>query len=186
MLRAETDLSVTPETHGQVQASGQRFLTPERQQPRLQGRGKRAGGRPRSLKQRGDDQLMPAPDSNRTNLSYGTVTSEDGFAALEPGWDRLVRAMPHASPFLLHGWLSAWLRHGARGAEPRVQVARQDGQLVAALPLCVGRRRGLRVTRLACAGAVRRPRLGYCTSPPVSSARSRTRSATRPESMSAR
>jgi hypothetical protein len=51
-----------------------------------------------------------------TSLSYGTVTSEDGFAALEPGWDRLVRAMPRASPFLLHGLLSAWFRHGARGA----------------------------------------------------------------------
>ena len=99
-------------------------------------------GRPRSAE---DD--MATPEAKRTALIYGTVTSEEGFAELEPGWDRLVRAMRRPSPFMLHGWLSAWWGHTCRRADPRVYVARRGGELVAALPLCVERRRGLRVAR---------------------------------------
>ena len=81
-----------------------------------------------------------------TILSYQTLTNEEAFAELEPAWDRLVRPMPRPSPFLLHGWLSEWWRN-CSGAEPRVQVANRNGELVAALPLCIERRHGLRVTR---------------------------------------
>ena len=95
---------------------------------------------------------ISATDSARTALSYEVVTTEEGFAELEDGWDRLVRAMPRPSPFMLHGWLSAWWRHCSRGAEPRVYVARRGGRLVAALPLSVGRRRGLRVAGFMGAG----------------------------------
>ena len=74
-----------------------------------------------------------------------TVSTTEGFEALAPEWDALVRAMPRPSPFMLHGWLAEWWRHYGDGAELRVQVARRDGRLVGALPLVVRRRPGLRV-----------------------------------------
>jgi CelD/BcsL family acetyltransferase involved in cellulose biosynthesis len=73
-----------------------------------------------------------------------TVSTAEGFEALQPEWDNLVRAMPRPSPFLLHGWLAEWCRH-CGGAELRVHVARRDGRLVGALPLVLRRRAGLRV-----------------------------------------
>jgi CelD/BcsL family acetyltransferase involved in cellulose biosynthesis len=79
--------------------------------------------------------------------TFETIDSTEGFDALAAeGWDDLVRAMPRPSPFLLHGWLAAWWRHESGGASLAVQVARRDGRLVGALPLCGVRRRGLRVT----------------------------------------
>lgn len=80
------------------------------------------------------------------DLVFETVGTSEAFDALAAaGWDELVRAMPRPSPFLLHGWLAAWWRHEGDGAELAVQVARRDGRLVAALPLCVRRSSGLRV-----------------------------------------
>ena len=81
------------------------------------------------------------------DLELETVDSVDSFDALAAaGWDDLVQGMPRPSPFLLHGWLSAWWRHESHGAELAVQVARRGGRLVGALPLCIAQRRGLRVT----------------------------------------
>lgn len=79
---------------------------------------------------------------------YETVTTAAGFAALAAeGWDELVAAMPRPTPFLLHGWLSAWWRHeGERRAELAVIVAHRGGRLVGAVPTCVSRHRRLRVT----------------------------------------
>jgi CelD/BcsL family acetyltransferase involved in cellulose biosynthesis len=75
-----------------------------------------------------------------------TLTDAAELEALGEQWDTLVRAMPRPSPFLLHGWLCAWWAHyGARG-ELRVHVAREDGRLLAALPLWVRRRAGVRVS----------------------------------------
>jgi CelD/BcsL family acetyltransferase involved in cellulose biosynthesis len=74
-----------------------------------------------------------------------TVSTVEGFEALQPEWDDLVRAMPRPSPFLLHGWLAEWCRHYGSRAELRVHVARRDGRLVGALPLVVRHRAGLRV-----------------------------------------
>ena len=79
-------------------------------------------------------------------LTLDTVTSAEGFDALAPEWDDLVRAMPRPSPFLLHGWLRAWWRHYGAGAELTVHVARRGRRLVGAFPLYVGRRGRLRVT----------------------------------------
>jgi len=76
-----------------------------------------------------------------------TVTATGEFASLRTGWDELVRAMQRPSPFLLHGWLSAWIRHYVKEGELRVHVVRRDGELVGALPLFVTRRRGLRVAQ---------------------------------------
>src|SRR5439155_6317242 len=69
------------------------------------------------------------------------------FASLQPAWDDLVRAMGRPSPFLLHGWLSAWCRHHVSEGELRIHVVRQGETLLGAFPLYVSRRRGLRVAQ---------------------------------------
>jgi len=74
-----------------------------------------------------------------------TISTTEGFEALEPEWDELVRAMPRPSPFLLHGWLAEWCRHYGAGKELRVHVMRREGRLVGALPLVVRQRAGLRM-----------------------------------------
>src|ERR1700754_1804699 len=79
-------------------------------------------------------------------MTLQMLTDADAFADLGPHWDTLVRAMPRPSPFLLHGWLTARWRHHGDGGYLRVHVATRDGRLEAALPLCVRRRAGLRVT----------------------------------------
>lgn len=67
-------------------------------------------------------------------------------------WDELVYAMPRPSPFLLHGWLREWWRHYGEGAALAVYVARRDGTLVAALPLMLRRRLGVRVAEFVGGG----------------------------------
>src|SRR3954468_19077777 len=74
-----------------------------------------------------------------------TICTLDGLETLAPQWDALVRAMPRPSPFMLHGWLAEWWRHHGDGLELAVHAARRDGELVAALPLVVRKRAGLRV-----------------------------------------
>jgi CelD/BcsL family acetyltransferase involved in cellulose biosynthesis len=95
--------------------------------------------------------------SSEAGVRVETVSSEADFARLA-GWDDLVRAMPRPSPFLLHGWLLEWWRHygnAASGAELAVPVAYRGSNLVGALPLCVQRRLGLRVSEfLGGTGAV--------------------------------
>jgi CelD/BcsL family acetyltransferase involved in cellulose biosynthesis len=75
-----------------------------------------------------------------------TVTSESDFVQLAGSWDELVRAMPRPSPFLFHTWLVEWWRHYGAGADLAVHVAYRGTRLVGALPLCVQRRFGLRVS----------------------------------------
>jgi CelD/BcsL family acetyltransferase involved in cellulose biosynthesis len=81
----------------------------------------------------------------RAPLTLESVSTPESFAALAPEWDDLVRAMPRPTPFLLHAWLVEWWRHYGEEDELAVQVARRDGRLVAALPLCLLRRGGLKV-----------------------------------------
>jgi CelD/BcsL family acetyltransferase involved in cellulose biosynthesis len=78
-------------------------------------------------------------------LVVETVSDLDGFGALEPEWDALVRAMPRPSPFLLHCWLESWYRHVAPDGALAVATARRDGKLVGAFPVVSRRRFGLRV-----------------------------------------
>lgn len=74
-----------------------------------------------------------------------TVRDEEVFASLGTAWDALVRAMPRPSPFLLHRWLVEWYREFGGGFGLSVQIARRDGRLVGALPLCVRSAFGLRI-----------------------------------------
>jgi CelD/BcsL family acetyltransferase involved in cellulose biosynthesis len=80
-------------------------------------------------------------------LTADTLTTRAEFATLEPEWDNLVRSMARPSPYLLHGWLSAWCRHYAADGALRVHIVRDGGRLVGAFPLFVSRSRGVRVAR---------------------------------------
>jgi len=73
------------------------------------------------------------------------VSTPEAFAALAPEWDDLVGAMRRPTPFLLHTWLVEWWRYYGEGGELSVILARRDGRLVGALPLCVLHTRGLRM-----------------------------------------
>ena len=84
--------------------------------------------------------------SREQGVRIETVSSEAEFARLGGHWDELVRAMPRPSPFLLHGWLLEWWRHYGGDRELAVHVAHRGDRLVGALPLSIGRRRGLRVS----------------------------------------
>jgi CelD/BcsL family acetyltransferase involved in cellulose biosynthesis len=86
-----------------------------------------------------------------------TISTLDGLETLAPEWDALVRATPRPSPFMLHAWVTEWWRHHGDGVELAVHVARRDGRLLAALPLVVRKRAGLRVTRSPMSLRARRP-----------------------------
>jgi CelD/BcsL family acetyltransferase involved in cellulose biosynthesis len=75
-----------------------------------------------------------------TAASPSTLASsvDSTLEALDPhAWDRLVAAMPHPTPFLLHGWIASWWRHYADGRELAVHTLRTGDRLHAALPLMV-------------------------------------------------
>ena len=78
-------------------------------------------------------------------VTFETISTAEGFAALGDSWDDLVRAMPRPSPHLLHSWLVAWWRYFDEDSELAVQVAYRGDKLVGALPLCVQRRHGIGV-----------------------------------------
>jgi CelD/BcsL family acetyltransferase involved in cellulose biosynthesis len=76
---------------------------------------------------------------------YETLIRAEQLDLLQTEWDELVLAMRRPTPFLLHGWVRAWLRHRAGDAEAAIHIARRDGRLIAALPLLVSKRKGLRI-----------------------------------------
>ena len=78
-------------------------------------------------------------------MTFETISTAEGFAALGDSWDDLVRAMARPSPRLLHSWLAAWWRHFGADNELAVQVAYRGDRLVGALPLFTQRRQGLRI-----------------------------------------
>ena len=85
----------------------------------------------------------------REGVTVEIADDLEGFSLVRDEWDRLVRAMPRPSPFLLHRWLEEWWGcfGGPEGASLRVCIARRDGCVVGALPLMIERSRGLRVLR---------------------------------------
>lgn len=88
---------------------------------------------------------MGATVAAHERLTLETITDADAFELLGRDWDRLVRAAPRPSPFLLHAWLREWWWYYGSSGSLAVHVAYRDGQLVGALPLCVMPVRGLRV-----------------------------------------
>jgi len=75
-------------------------------------------------------------------LELRTIVTQAAFAELAAGWDVLVRTMPRPSPFLLHGWLTEWLRWYGDECELAVQACFRGDRLVAALPLVTYSRHG--------------------------------------------
>ena len=92
----------------------------------------------------------PAPSSSEGPFGPGdelrleTITDADRFAELGEAWDVLVRDMLRPSPFLLHGWLREWWRWYGEGRGMAVHIARRGDRLVAALPLVITSRLGMR------------------------------------------
>jgi CelD/BcsL family acetyltransferase involved in cellulose biosynthesis len=83
--------------------------------------------------------------SASAGVTFETISSAEDFAALGDSWDELVRAMGRPSPRLLHAWLVAWWRHFGENRELAVHVAYRGDRLVGAVPLCVQRRKGIKV-----------------------------------------
>ena len=61
------------------------------------------------------------------------VTTQDAFVALGVEWDRLARLTENI--FLERSWLSTWLEIYGTACTPWVLTARNEGVLVAAMPL---------------------------------------------------
>jgi CelD/BcsL family acetyltransferase involved in cellulose biosynthesis len=85
-----------------------------------------------------------APPASAPGTVHASITTLAEFERLGPEWDALVLSTSRPSPFLLHGWLSAWIRGYLDEGQLHVETVRHDGTLVAALPLCVRRRGGIR------------------------------------------
>jgi CelD/BcsL family acetyltransferase involved in cellulose biosynthesis len=106
-------------------------------------------------------------------LRVELISAEAELAALAPGWDELVAAMPRPSPFLLNAWLVEWWRHFGAGGRLAVLAAFRGDRLVAGLPLFVRRRFGLRTlefvggTKAALADVMLRPEEGDSTAAAV-------------------
>jgi CelD/BcsL family acetyltransferase involved in cellulose biosynthesis len=77
---------------------------------------------------------------------FETLTSGSALDAVAAEWDCLYERSPAATPFLAHGWLSAYWRAFGDRTSLRVGCVRDArGRLVAAAPLRLRRRRGLSV-----------------------------------------
>jgi CelD/BcsL family acetyltransferase involved in cellulose biosynthesis len=74
------------------------------------------------------------------------VTTAAAFDALAEEWEALYRRSPHATPFLAHGWLSAyWHAFGEPGALRVVLLRDGARRLTVAAPLRLRRQPGLTV-----------------------------------------
>ena len=71
------------------------------------------------------------------------ITHIDRFGEIKPDWDALWQRCD-AHVFQTHAWIEGWFRASLGYATPRVAVAWRDGEILAALPLAVQRRFGLR------------------------------------------
>lgn len=67
------------------------------------------------------------------------VTTLAHFMPMKDQWDAAVLRMSRPTPFLLHGWLSAWWRTREHHADVRVYVQRQGSRVVVGLPLRIQR-----------------------------------------------
>ena len=109
-------------------------------------------------------------------LRVELISAEAELAALAPGWDELVAAMPRPSPFLLNAWLVEWWRHFGAGGRLAVRAAFRGERLVAGLPLFVRPRLGLRTlefvggTKAALADLMLGPEEGDSTAAAVAEA----------------
>lgn len=71
----------------------------------------------------------------RPTLSAETVTTEEGFSALQAGWDALAARQPSPHPFLRHAWFRSWWTAFGAGSRLAIRVARRGGEVVGIAPL---------------------------------------------------
>lgn len=88
-----------------------------------------------------------------SGLTVAILRDESAWRELQPEWQALYEACPHAGPPLHAAWLDAWwCSYGSAYAADdglRIVTGRADGHLVAAAPLYLTRRRGwLRLAEL--------------------------------------
>ena len=69
------------------------------------------------------------------------IDSDDGLAALLPGWTALWHRIPGATPFQSPGWLIPWWRHIGEG-QLWTLACRSEGRLVGLAPLYIYRQPG--------------------------------------------
>ncbi len=86
--------------------------------------------------------LVPAPAP-----AWATELVDTGSALrdLQPEWDDLYARSVGGTPFQTHGWIDSWWEQYGRPGRLRVLLLRRDGRLVAAAPLWLVRRGGVRV-----------------------------------------
>ena len=77
------------------------------------------------------------------SLQIEIVTSRQRFQAVKPSWDALWTRVG-GDVFRWHGWISTWLEGCGSSFVPHIALAWQGNELVAALPLVVRHRWGLR------------------------------------------
>ena len=74
---------------------------------------------------------------------FEVITSRKRFAEIKPNWDALWRRCK-ADVFRTHAWIATWLESSRGSVTPRIAVAWQGDDIVAAIPLVVRRGFGLR------------------------------------------
>ncbi len=75
-------------------------------------------------------------------MHSAVLRTHEKLERLRGEWRQLYEACPTATPFLAHAWVAAWARAYCPPGSLRVVVVRSSGRLVAAVPLCLVRRRG--------------------------------------------
>ncbi|HEX4241926.1 MAG TPA: GNAT family N-acetyltransferase [Steroidobacteraceae bacterium] len=93
-----------------------------------------------------------APAALPPSVRLRIVADRAGFDALEGPW-RALDASPRVKPFQQYGWIAAWVRTigSAAGVRLKVVTLWEGDRLIAALPLCVRRYKGLRMLEWAAA-----------------------------------
>jgi CelD/BcsL family acetyltransferase involved in cellulose biosynthesis len=76
------------------------------------------------------------------------ITRLERFVEIKPQWDALWRRC-RARIFQTHAWIETWLQACGRQAAPRIAVAWQDDEILAAVPLAIQRRLGFRTLEWA-------------------------------------
>jgi CelD/BcsL family acetyltransferase involved in cellulose biosynthesis len=70
-------------------------------------------------------------------LTVACVQDAEAFAALRGEWAELLHSSGRSNPFLTWEWLHAWWVHFGNAHGLRLLVVRDDGQLIAVVPLCM-------------------------------------------------
>jgi CelD/BcsL family acetyltransferase involved in cellulose biosynthesis len=82
------------------------------------------------------------------DLRTELITRLDRFDEIRPQWNALWQRC-EARVFQTHDWIATWLQASCGRATPRIAVAWRDDEIVAAVPLVIGRRFGLRTLEWA-------------------------------------